>query len=77
MATGDITAVIGLKQTRTGDTLVSANDPKPVKLKGLNVPQPVFFSSILPETPAAEPELDAALKQLQMEDPRYDLPEVY
>lgn len=73
VSTGDIAAVIGLKQTRTGDTLVAANDPKPVRLKGLNIPQPVFFSSILPESPGGEPELDAALKQLQMEDPRFDL----
>eukprot|EP01127_Copromyxa_protea_P016767 TRINITY_DN5050_c0_g1_i1.p1 TRINITY_DN5050_c0_g1~~TRINITY_DN5050_c0_g1_i1.p1 ORF type:complete len:684 (-),score=149.11 TRINITY_DN5050_c0_g1_i1:18-2069(-) len=67
--TGDIAAVIGLKHTRTGDTLVASNDPHPVRLKGLNIPQPVFFLSILPENQGCEPELNQALRQLQMEDP--------
>lgn len=70
VSAGDIAAVIGLKVTRTGDTLIAANDSNPTRLKGLSIPQPVFFSSIIPETPAAEPDLDAALKLLQMEDPR-------
>eukprot|EP01126_Amoeba_proteus_P044376 TRINITY_DN4929_c0_g2_i1.p1 TRINITY_DN4929_c0_g2~~TRINITY_DN4929_c0_g2_i1.p1 ORF type:complete len:566 (+),score=107.43 TRINITY_DN4929_c0_g2_i1:63-1760(+) len=68
VSAGDIAAAVGMKRASTGDTLVGHNDPH-VVLKGINLPQPVFFSSILPEQASAEEELDEVLKNLQLEDP--------
>uniref|UniRef100_A0A6B2KYN1 Tr-type G domain-containing protein n=1 Tax=Arcella intermedia TaxID=1963864 RepID=A0A6B2KYN1_9EUKA len=65
---GDIAAAIGLKFTRTGDTLVGLKD-KQIALKGIKIPEPVFFCSVVPESPAQEEALNTALTSLQSEDP--------
>jgi len=67
---GDIGAAIGLKITSTGDTLCSAKDP-PFLLKGLSIPEPVYFCSIFPESAKDEEPLKEALNFLQLEDPSF------
>jgi elongation factor G len=67
---GDIGAAIGLKHTSTGDTLTGGKDDRMV-LKGMKVPEPVFFCSIFPETNSQEEPLKNALQTLQLEDPSF------
>jgi elongation factor G len=66
---GDIVAVVGLKETLTGDTLC---DPKkPVSLPGMTFPQTVITMSIEPRTAADRAKLSDALGQLRREDPTF------
>lgn len=67
---GDIAAAIGLKSTRTGDTIINLGT-KPVELKGIVTPPPVFFCSIEPSKTSEEKNLNEALRLLQMEDPTF------
>jgi elongation factor G len=71
---GNICAIVGLKNTKTGDTLVGltqpgANKPFLVELPGISVPEPVFFCSVEPSTAAGQKELDKALATLALDDP--------
>eukprot|EP00871_Galdieria_phlegrea_P004366 jgi/Galph1/4930/GphlegSOOS_G3511.1 len=66
---GGVYAVMGLKETVSGDTLVDSNDNNATLLQGLHVPQPVFYTSIEPESSKYEKALEEALKMLQREDP--------
>lgn len=43
---GGIACLVGLRETRTGDTLVSPKSFPPVRLAGIQIPQPVFFCSV-------------------------------
>ncbi len=66
---GNIVAVIGLKETLTGDTLC---DPKkPVMLPSITFPQTVITMSIEPRTTAERAKLSAALESLRREDPTF------
>ena len=66
---GDIVAVIGPKQTLTGDTLC---DPKkPVLLPSITFPQTVIMMSIEPRTAAERAKLGDALESLRREDPTF------
>jgi len=66
---GDIVAVIGPKQTLTGDTLC---DPKkPVLLPSITFPQTVIMMSIEPRTAAERAKLSDALESLRREDPTF------
>ncbi|XP_073535969.1 ribosome-releasing factor 2, mitochondrial isoform X1 [Phyllobates terribilis] len=87
---GNIALAVGLKQTATGDTIVSSKasasaaarragrtgekskDKKsqddPV-LAGVEIPEPVFFCTIEPPSVAKQPDLENALRCLQLEDP--------
>lgn len=67
---GDIGAVTGLKNTSTGDTLVGMKDP-PVCVQGMNIPEPVFFMSILADNVSDEDHLRTSLNTLQLEDPSF------
>ena len=67
---GDIAAAIGLKDTRTGDTL--SDDDKPIILEAMKFPNPVIDVAIEPKTKADQDKLATALQKLQEEDP--DLP---
>eukprot|EP01130_Rhizamoeba_saxonica_P001797 TRINITY_DN11645_c0_g1_i2.p1 TRINITY_DN11645_c0_g1~~TRINITY_DN11645_c0_g1_i2.p1 ORF type:complete len:668 (+),score=161.30 TRINITY_DN11645_c0_g1_i2:195-2198(+) len=67
---GNIGAAIGLKHTTTGDTLVESNKDI-IKLEGMNVPDPVFFCSVLPEGNKGEDDLLEALKYMSLEDPSF------
>jgi elongation factor G len=66
---GNIAAIVGLKNTRTGDTLIAANDPERIQLSGIKIPEPVFFCAIESESSAEEEKLQAALKACSLDDP--------
>jgi elongation factor G len=66
---GDIVALAGLKDTRTGDTLC---DPaKAVILEKMEFPQPVIELAIEPKTKADQEKLGVALAKLAAEDPSF------
>ncbi len=66
---GDIAAAIGLKDTRTGDTLCDPN--KPIILEAMKFPEPVIEVAIEPKTKADQEKLGAALQKLSEEDPTF------
>ncbi|KAL2786607.1 P-loop containing nucleoside triphosphate hydrolase protein [Aspergillus keveii] len=74
---GHIGVVVGLKHTRTGDTLVAstgnkANPPKPLntlQLRPIHVPPPVFFASVEPHSLSEEKRMQESLAMLLREDP--------
>jgi elongation factor G len=67
--TGDIVAVVGLKDTTTGDTL---SDPAhPVLLEALEFPEPVIHVAVEPKTKADQDKLGKALYALSEEDPTF------
>lgn len=69
-AAGDIVAVVGLKQSLTGDTIC---DPKkPVMLPTITFPQTVITMSIEPRTAAERAKLATALGSLRREDPTFE-----
>ena len=66
---GDIVALVGLKNTTTGDTLADAQDP--VVLETLHIPQPVIDIAIEPATKADQDKLGQALSKIAAEDPSF------
>ena len=66
---GDIAAAIGLKDTRTGDTL--CDEKNPVILESMKFPEPVINVAIEPKTKADQDKLGAALQKLSEEDPTF------
>ncbi|KAI8919821.1 P-loop containing nucleoside triphosphate hydrolase protein, partial [Powellomyces hirtus] len=66
---GNIAAVSGLKETATGDTLLSFRDKRKLTLDTIAIPPPVFVRSCEPATTADERALGPALKALVREDP--------
>lgn len=66
---GDIAACIGLKNTRTGDTLCMDNDP--LLLEKMNFPDPVISMAIEPKSKADREKLSMALSALSEEDPTF------
>jgi len=66
---GDIAAAIGLKDTRTGDTL--SDEQKPVILEAMKFPNPVIDVAIEPKTKADQDKLGLALQKLAEEDPTF------
>ncbi|HWN92272.1 MAG TPA: GTP-binding protein, partial [Verrucomicrobiae bacterium] len=66
---GDIAAVVGLKDTRTGDTICDPN--KPIVLESMDFPAPVIAVAIEPKTKADEEKLGQSLARLAMEDPTF------
>ncbi len=67
--TGDIAAVIGLRDCRTGDTLCS--EKHPVTLESIEFPDPVISVAIEPKTKADQDKLSTALGSIAMEDPSF------
>ncbi|MCL4434699.1 MAG: elongation factor G [Actinobacteria bacterium] len=66
---GDIVAVVGLRNTTTGDTLC---DPaKPIILESLEFPEPVMHVAVEPKTKADQDKLSKALGALSEEDPTF------
>lgn len=66
---GNIAATVGLKDTKTGDTLC---DPvKPIFLEGIEVPEPVISLRIEPKTKADQEKMSIALRKLSDEDPTF------
>ena len=66
---GDICAVIGLKQTTTGDTLAGAE--KPIVLESMSFPAPVISVAIEPKTKGDQEKLGVAIQRLAEEDPTF------
>jgi elongation factor G len=66
---GDIAAAIGLKQTRTGDTLCVADHP--IILEAMRFPEPVISVAIEPRTKADQDKLGTSLQKLSEEDPTF------
>ena len=66
---GDIVALVGLKDTRTGDTLCDPN--KPVILEKMEFPDPVIEMKVEPKTKADQEKMAVALYKLAAEDPSF------
>jgi len=66
---GDLGAVVGLKDTTTGDTLCDENAP--VILESLFIPEPVISVAVEPKTKADIDKLSKALQALAKEDPTF------
>ena len=66
---GDIAAVVGLKNTTTGDTLCDKNHP--VILESMEFPEPVIRVAIEPKTKAGQEKMGIALQKLAEEDPTF------
>jgi len=66
---GDIVAVVGLRETLTGDTLCDTK--KPVMLPSISFPQTVITMSIEPRSAAERAKLGDALESLRREDPTF------
>lgn len=67
--TGDIAAVVGLKDTSTGDTLCTPDAP--VILESMEFPEPVIQLAVEPKTKADQDKLSTALLKLAEEDPTF------
>jgi elongation factor G len=68
---GDIVAIVGLKQTTTGDTL--CDEKAQIVLESLDFPEPVIQVSIEPKTKDAQDKLGKALAALSDEDPSFQV----
>ncbi|MER7212738.1 elongation factor G [Streptosporangium sp. NPDC020072] len=68
---GQIVAVMGLKDTTTGDTL--ADPAKPVVLESMNFPAPVINVAIEPKTKGDQEKLGTAIQRLAEEDPSFQV----
>jgi elongation factor G len=66
---GDIAAAIGLRDTRTGDTM--SDEDKPIILEAMKFPAPVIDVAIEPKTKADQDKLSIALAKLSEEDPTF------
>ena len=66
---GDIVAIIGLKDTVTGDTLCDMDSP--VVLENIEFPEPVIFVAIEPKTKTDQEKLSTSLEKLSDEDPTF------
>ncbi|MCW2948462.1 MAG: translation elongation factor [Actinoallomurus sp.] len=68
---GDIVAVMGLKQTTTGETL--CDEKAPVVLESMNFPAPVINVAIEPKTKVDQQKLGTAIQRLAEEDPSFQV----
>jgi elongation factor G len=68
---GDIAAAVGLKSTRTGDTLCDENHP--ISLESMHFPEPVISIAIEPKSKADQEKLSISLQKLAIEDPSFQL----
>ena len=66
---GDIAAMVGLKNTTTGDTL--CDEKNPIVLESMEFPEPVIRVAIEPKTKAGQEKMGIALMKLAEEDPTF------
>lgn len=66
---GEIAAAVGLKETRTSDTL--CDEKKPILLEKIEFPEPVMSLRIEPKTKADQEKMSEALSKLSVEDPTF------
>ena len=69
IAAGDLGAVIGLKDTGTGDTLTSTDHP--IELESIEIPEPVITVAIEPVSKADQDKLSNGIAKLAEEDPTF------
>jgi len=69
--TGDIVAAVGMKNTKTGDTLSSINAP--IQLESMSFPAPVISVAIEPKTKSDQDKLGSGLARLTEEDPTFNV----
>jgi elongation factor G len=69
IAAGEIAAIVGFKQTTTGDTLAVATAP--IRLESMQFPEPVISVAIEPKTKSDQDKLGAGLQRLAEEDPTF------
>jgi elongation factor G len=67
--TGDIIAAVGLKDTKTGDTLCVESNP--ILIEAMRFPEPVIQQAIEPKTTQDQEKLGLALNKLEEEDPSF------
>ncbi len=67
--TGDIAAIVGLKETTTGDTL--CDEKSPIILESINFPEPVIKIAVEPKAKQDQEKLVAALTRFMEEDPSF------
>ena len=68
---GEIVGIVGLKATKTGDTL--CDEAHPIVLESITFPDPVISLAIEPKTKADQEKLDIALGRLAEEDPTFKI----
>jgi elongation factor G len=68
---GDIAAAVGLKFSRTGDTL--CDEDHPITLESMHFPEPVISIAIEPKSKADQEKLSLSLQKLAIEDPSFQL----
>ena len=68
---GEIVALVGLKDTKTGDTLCDKD--KPIVLEGIDFTEPVISLAIEPKTTADQEKMGIALARLAEEDPTFKI----
>lgn len=68
---GDICAVVGLKDTRTGDTL--AENPRSIQLETITFPEPVIAVALEPKTKGDQEKMSEAIGKLAEEDPTFQV----
>ncbi len=69
ISAGEIGAVVGLKEAKTGFTLTDADDP--IAFEPMTFPEPVVFVAIEPKTKYDDEKLQTSLQALSMEDPTF------
>ncbi len=69
ISTGEIAAAVGLKETKTGDTL--CNETNPILIEAMRFPEPVIQQAIEPKTKQDQEKLGMALHKLEEEDPSF------
>lgn len=68
---GEIVAIVGLKDTITGDTL--CDEAKPIVLEQITFPEPVISLAIEPKTKSDQEKLGLSIKRLTEEDPTFSV----
>ncbi|MBM3245826.1 MAG: elongation factor G [Candidatus Omnitrophica bacterium] len=69
ISAGEIAAAVGLKDTKTGDTL--CNESNPILIEAMRFPEPVIQQAIEPKTKQDQEKLGLALHKLEEEDPSF------
>lgn len=68
---GEIVAIVGLKETKTGDTL--CDQESPIELEGITFAEPVISLAIEPKTKSDQEKMGMALAKLSEEDPTFTI----
>lgn len=68
---GEIVAMVGLKETKTGDTL--CDQAYPIELEGITFAEPVIYLAIEPKTKSDQERMGMALAKLSEEDPTFTI----